>query len=222
MKPSAKIGYIVLILLLVACGKAPFESAPRVQLTEKDPQRIQAHFAETLPKRFQRIDTLTFQYGMRRMSAIGITDVDLEAKTFTVVGLTPMGIKLFDLSGDMQSVNSRFVSPIFAQHKKFAQSIADDIRRIYFHRIPTPFAQVSVGKYQAVYQQQTDLGRLTHIFSGEIPHLTAKRFHRNSRLHWQVQYFGYRVEDGVIHPIGIYMKNSRYNYSLAVKLEEIR
>lgn len=222
MRPSTKIGYIFLILLLAACGKAPFESEPRVRLTEKNPQRIQAHFAETLPKQFQRIDTLTFQYGMRRMSAIGVTDVDMEAKTFTVVGLTPMGIKLFDLSGDLQTVNSRFVAPVFSKHKNFAQSIAEDIRRIYFHRVPVPSAEVSVGKYRAVYQQKTDAGRLTHLFSGEIPRLTAKRFHQNSRLQWQVQYFGYMEKNGATHPVGIYLKNSQYSYRLTVQLKEIR
>ncbi len=222
MRPSAQIGSIVLILLLVACGKAPFESAPRVRLTEKDPGRIQAHFAETLPKQFQRIDTLTFQYGMRRMSAIGVTDVDMEAKTFTVVGLNPMGIKLFDLSGDMHTVNSRFVNPAFSQHKNFAVSIAEDIRRIYFRRVPAPSAETSVGKYRAVYQQNRGVGYLTHIFSGQIPRLTTKRFYQNNRLKWQVQYFGYIERNGYIHPAGIYLKNSHYNYRLTVQLKEIR
>ncbi len=171
---------------------------------------------------FQRIDTLTFQYGMRRMSAIGVTDVDMEAKTFTVVGLNPMGIKLFDLSGDMQTVNSRFVSPAFSQHKNFAQSIAEDIRRIYFHRVPASAAEVTVGKYRAIYQHKTADGYLTHIFSGQIPRLTAKRFYQNSRLQWQVQYFGYVEKNGSIHPVGIYLKNSQYNYRLTVQLKEIR
>lgn len=222
MKPTVKIGCFVLILLLSACGKAPFQSAPRIELMEKNPEQIQARFAATLPKQFQRIDTLTFQYGMRRMSAIGVTDVDMEAKTFTVVGLNPMGIKLFDLSGDMRTVKSRFVAPAFSRHKQFAQRIAEDIRRIYFHRIPALPADASVGKYQAVYRLEKEGNRLTHIFSGEIPRLTAKRFHQNGFLQWQVQYFGYIEKKGLIHPVGIYLKNSRHNYRLAVQLKEIR
>ena len=222
MRLSFRIIYLIPFLILYACAIVPFESAPRVRLNEKNPERIRAHFANALPSTFQRVDTLTFQYGGRRMSAIGITDVDVAAETFKVVGLNPMGIKLFDLSGDMRTINSRFVAPAFSQHKNFAQSIAQDIRRIYFHRIPSPSADVSVGKYQAVYHNKEGHECLSHIFSGEIPRLTSKQLRRNSSTQWKVQYFEYVKINNYIHPGKIYLKNHKYNYHLTIVLKEIR
>jgi hypothetical protein len=222
MKTNSRVIGIITILFLCACTRVAFESAPRVRLNEKNPERIRAHFANALPLQFQRVDTLTFQYGGRRMSAIGITDVDMEAESFKVVGLNPLGIKLFDLSGDMRTINSRFVAPAFSQHKNFAQSIAQDIRRIYFHRIPASSADVSVGKYQAVYQNKEGHERLTYIFSGEIPRLTSKQLCRNNNIQWRVQYFEYVKINNHIHPGKIYLKNHKYNYQLTIVLKEIR
>ena len=136
------------------CRSIPFQEIEYVPVDSIPSSAAREQFARALPSEFQRVDTMVFQYKGSSIAAIGYTAVDTRRNVFTVVGISPVGIKLFELSGDRKEVECSFALEEFMQRGDFARAVADDIRRIYFDRIPPPGAEADKEKYRIIFRDQ--------------------------------------------------------------------
>ncbi len=178
-------------------------------------------FANALPRKSHTINTIVFRYKFSSFCALGYTSIDLEQKTFTVVALNPVGIKLFELSGNAQNVTCNFALEEFSRWDAFATGVADDIRRIYFGRTPSDAASLHKTKYRMIFSEQRNTGLMEHVFGGPENLLIEKRFKEENDTIWTVSYYEYRNENGELHPGGAILKHHRHGYQLTVRLLQI-
>ena len=213
-------GFVV--LYSAGCSSIPFQSVSYVSVKSVHPEEVRERFSLLVPRKFQLVSTIVFQYDRHYISAIGYIAIDTHQKIFTVVCLNPVGVKLFELSGDADDVECRFALEEFTHHKDFAQAVADDIKRIYFDRIPDSEAEVCKQKYKIVFRQSAGSGTMEYVFAGPDEVLIEKRYYEGDRQLWSVFYYEYRLENGKLYPAGIILRHHQYRYQLVVRLKEIR
>jgi len=212
----------LLIIGFTGCSRIPFQKVTYVPLIDVQPAAVREQFAASLPQKFQLVNTIVFQYNRFKISAIGYTDIDAYEKKFTIVSLNPLGIKLFELSGNAADVKCTFALEEFTRHSNFIQMVADDIRKIYFERIPSPEARVYKKPYKIIFRQSAGKNTTEYIFAGADNQLIEKRYYQGKQLIWAVFYYEYLKKNGRIYPAGIIFKHNQYGYQLVVRLKEIR
>ncbi|MCK4389439.1 MAG: DUF3261 domain-containing protein [Desulfobacterales bacterium] len=212
----------LLVLSSTGCSSIPFQRVSYIPVDAIEPAAVRREFAQSLPPQFQLVNTIVFQYGRYAISVIGYSAVDTRQKVFTVAGLNPLGVKLFELSGDANDVECRFAIEEFTRRGNFARAVADDIRRIYFDRVPGPEAKVYKEKYKIIFRQATAAGVMEYVFAGIDNALIEKRYYKGSCRVWTVSYYEYRREKEKLYPAGIILTHHEHQYQLVVRLKEIR
>ena len=210
------------LICAAGCTRVPFEEVARVPTEGVEPTAVRERFAAALPGEFQVINTIVFRYRWHSFSALGYTHVDQVERTFTVVGLNHVGVKLLELTSRDGSVECHFAVDELRQGEKFAHTIAKDIERIYFDRIPTAEAEAGRTKYEVLFREQTPEGTLEYVFAGAERLLVEKRYVEGRRRIWSVRYYEYRRENGKLFPAGIVFRHHRHGYRLIVRLKEVR
>jgi hypothetical protein len=201
----------------------PFREVALVPLEGVDPQSVLERFARELPDAFQVVNSVTFQFKGEAFAAIGYTDIDAVARTFTVVGLHPAGaVKLFEVSGDSENVESGFALEEFAVRGDLARAVGDDTRRMYFDRLPSPDASIRRERYRILFKQSAGDGEIEYVFAGKDGLLVEKRYYESGSKIWSASYYEYRREKGKLYPEGIILDHHGYGYRLVVRLREIR
>jgi hypothetical protein len=211
------------LLAIVACSAVPFRQVELVPLEGVDAERLREEFAGVLPASFRIVNTVTFHFKGNSFSALGYTEVDTLAETFTVIGLHPAGgVKLFEVSGDSEQVESGFALEEFAARGDLARAVGDDTKRMYFDRLPSPDAKAHMERYRVLFRQEEGEGELEFVFAGSEGHLVQKRYYENGRKVWSASYYEYRRKHGKLYPDGIILEHHEYGYRLVVRLKEIR
>lgn len=213
---------MIIIFHLTGCAGIPFQKAERVPIGKIEPSEVKEHFALMIPKKFQIIDTLVFEYKGGSLSFIGYSDIDALEKTFTVVGLNQVGIKLFEITGDNEKTDLGFAVEEFTKQGNIAEAVAGDIKKVYFDRVPGDGAKASRGKYEIVFSLNENGSTIEHVFSGADGFLVEKRCTVDDIAVWSVYYYEYRIENGKLYPAGIILENYKYDYRLVIRLKEIR
>jgi hypothetical protein len=195
----------------------------------EDPRAVRERFAERLPERFSLLNAIVFDYNLLQpIAALGLMDVDIKEREFSVVCINPLGVKLFEVHSDKDGSHGRFVIPALSEKaggseeeggEKLARAVGDDIKRIYFDRVPSEAARAKKRKYKVLFREDFEGGTLTYEFAGKGGHLYEKRFYGQDGLSWKASYYDYRVVDGRIFPGGVVMDNYKYGYRLTVRLK---
>ncbi|OGW68666.1 MAG: hypothetical protein A3J72_09415 [Nitrospirae bacterium RIFCSPHIGHO2_02_FULL_40_19] len=219
-----RIPFAMLILLVFSygCSNIPFQKTSYVPLDSVDPWTIVRQFRNNSPENFQLVNTIVFQYSWNKFSGIGYIKGNIREKTFTVVCINPIGIKLFELSGNKYKVDSHFVLEQFSKKGDFAKAVGDDIRRIYFDTVPSSGAKIKKKKFQIVFTELLETGIVEYIFAGPGGYLVEKNYYEEGILNWKVSYYEYQQNNEKIYPAGIILKNYKYGYTLTIKLKEIQ
>ena len=191
-------------------------------MDDADPLAVVEKYKESLPEHFQVVNTVIYKYGWNEMLALGYIDINNRTRSFTVVNMNPVGLKLFELSGNEEGVNTNFMMEGLEKKGMFANAIGEDIRRIYFDLNPLPGAEVKKKTSRIVFRQQYGEGLLVYIFAGDEGYLVEKKYYEDNKLKWRVSYYEYRQKNGKIYPGGIVMNNYIYGYTLTVRLKEIK
>ena len=212
---------MAILLCSPCCSRVPFRECSNVPVEHVDASLVTQSFSAALPDESHTISTILFRYGFSSFPALGYTSIDLEQETFTVVALNPVGIKLFELSGNAQDVTCSFALEEFSKWDGFAAAVSEDIRRIYFDRTPSDAAIPHKTKYRIVFAEQRGSGVMEYVFGGQHNLLIEKRFKENKRTVWTVSYYEYRKEEGELHPGGAILKHRGHRYQLTVRLLEI-
>ena len=211
---------LILMSLLIGCSTIPFEKTPLVLLGDVNPEILHVEFGDRLDLSFKEVSSIAFYFKRQGYVGIGYATIDSKNETFAIACLNPAGIKIFEVKGTKDSTEEAFFAEQFKKHGDAARAVADDIRRIYFNRIPEAGARVQKGSYRAVITQPFSNGRMEYIFAGSNKYLVEKRYKEKGRKIWAVHYADYKEKNGKVHPWKIMLKHYRRDYSLIVKTKE--
>ena len=212
----------IVFVCLYGCSSVPFQKTVYAPLSAEDPWMLVEHFNEASPVSFQIMNTIVFEYNWNKFSGIGYIYVDTAEKAFRAVCMNPMGVKIFELSGDKGGIVPHFMLEQFSKKGNFAGTVGEDIRRIYFDLTPSLMAHVKKKKYEIIFRESAGAGVMEYIYAGAGGYLVEKNYYEENALNWGVSYYEYEQRDGLIYPRGIILNNYKYGYSLTVRLKEVR
>jgi len=213
----------VLIFGICGCATFPFETPEAANMTEVSPNDLLDRFEERLPRRFTLLNSLVFHFGFsERVSALGYISIDRDKHLFHVVCMSPMGVKLFEVSGDNRNILKHFAIGPFGKNPYFFRSVAEDIRRVYFDLVPPPDASIFKGSERVYFYAETAEGDETVYRYGSPEHvLLDKTSSRNQEGLWRVSYFEYRETPEGYLPGGTVLENWQYGYRIVIRLKDI-
>jgi hypothetical protein len=211
----------LLQVLVAACVRVPFQDTKLVSLESEDPRNMVERFKTSLPASFQLLTTVVFEYNSRKFSGIGTVEINSSDGVFKVAAMNPMGVKLFELSGDQQSVTNRYSIADFSRYGDIATAVGNDIRRIYFDLVPGPEASIWKRKYKLIFRQSSGPGHLEYIFAGTNGDLIEKNYYDEGGIVWRASYYEYRDQDGNRWPQGIVFIHYQYGYRLTIRQKEL-
>lgn len=207
--------------VLAGCSSIPFREAEPASMEGKSPAGVLERFREATPERFRTTSSVVVGVAGRSISALGITEVDRIAGTFTAVALNPLGVKIFELTGAPDGTVSGSVLEAISQNGKAAAAIGEDIRRIYFDLVPSPTARIWKRSRAFVFRQPSGIGELEYVFAGKGPDLVEKNFYADGSIVWQAAYYEYDDWNGKRVPGGIVYRSFRHGYRLTIRMKEI-
>ena len=209
------------VLLVAGCAHVPFQETKRVSFASVEPKSVVEQFKANSPVNFQLLNSVVFEYSWKTFMGIGYIDINRQDSTFKVVCLNPLGVQLFELSGDRNNIVTHNAMPALMQYGDLPTAVGNDIRRIYFDLFPSEKARVWKGKYKVNFWQPYDSGVMEYEFAGEGRQLVEKVYYENDEIIWRISYYEYVVRNGKHYPQGIIMTNYRYGYQLTVRQKEL-
>lgn len=210
----------VAVFLASGCAGVPFRETPPASMEAVDPQSLLERYQQGTSGSFQLLNSVVFDYTGLKFSGIGSLEIDTRARTFHVACLNPMGVKLFELSGDDRGTNTLFALEPLARYGDIGAAVGSDIKRIYLDLVPFRTASLWKRKFKLVYSQHSGAGFLDYVYSGAAGVLTEKSYYEDQALVWRVTYHEYQEQDGKLFPRGIVLVNYRYGYELTVRQKE--
>ncbi len=212
---------VFLLLYITGCSAVPFQETALVPLDLEDPWSVVERFRTRTPDSFQLLSTIVFEYNSRSFSGIGAVKINRADRVFTVAAMNPMGVKLFELSGDQNSVATDYAIADFSRYGDFATAVGNDIRRIYFDLVPGREAKIWKRKYMLIFRQASGPGFLEYVFAGTEGDLLEKNYYAEDGIVWKAAYYEYRDQNGKRWPQGIIFINYQHGYRLVVRQKEL-
>jgi len=212
----------ILVAFFYGCIHAPIQGTTSSSAESAAPQAVVERFRLSIPEIFQLLNTVVFEYNGQKFLGLGTLEIDTNKHLFRVACLNPMGVKLFELSGDERTVTTQYAIGALLQYGDIAAAVSTDIRRIYFNLLPSSEASVWKRKYRFHYRQIWDAGFIEYIFSRQQGDLVEKRYYdENHIIAWQISYNGYRDFRGKRFPQDIILVNYQHGYTLTVHHKEL-
>ena len=211
----------IVLLAAAGCSAPPFPPAEQVSLDHVAPREMVGRFRESMPEQFRVMSSIVFEFSWNKVTALGVIEVDRRLGTFTAVAMTPLGLKLFELSGSGEQVTQHFVFEAFAKRGNASAAIGEDIRRIYFGLVPSADARVKRTQTRITFREQAGAGVMEHVFGGAGGFLIEKRYSEDGVLVWRASYHTYTAAGGKAFPKGMVFENRRYGYRLIVTVKEV-
>lgn len=208
-------------LCVAGCTHIPFRETPPVSLESVEPARLLEDFKAALPERFQLLNSVVFERSGMSFMGIGYLDINRRENSFRVTCLNPLGVQLFELSGDSATITTHSALPVLMQYGDLPTAVGTDIRRIFFDLVPSGNAQVWRSKHAVSFWQPSGSGRMQFMFAGAGHDLVEKNYYENSEIVWSVSYYEYTELNGKRYPQGIILVNYRYGYTLTVRHKEL-
>ncbi len=211
----------ILLMFAAGCAHAPFQDTALVELGAEDPRALAERFQARIPERYQLLTTVVFEYKSRKFSGIGTVHINRAGGVFKVAGMNPMGVKLFEVSGDRNSAAPHYVIADFTKYGDIAAAVGSDIRRIYLDLLPGPEAKSRKEKYKLFFKQPSGPGFMEYVFAGAEGDLIEKNYYEEDGVVWKISYYEYRDQDGRRWPRGIVLNHYQYGYRLIVRQKEL-
>jgi hypothetical protein len=216
---------LVTLLMMVVCAAGcvhiPFQEVERVSFESIEPRDVVEQFKAHTPESFQLLNSVVFEYSWNSFMGIGYIDINRQNSLFKVVCLNPLGVQLFELSGDRDSIVTHNVMPTLMKYGDLPTAVGTDIRRIYFDLVPSDKARTWKSKYKVNFWQPSGPGVMEYEFAGKGRELVEKVYYENDQIIWRISYYEYREQNGKHYPQGIIMTNYKYGYQLTVRQKEL-
>ncbi|MBI1811433.1 MAG: hypothetical protein HYR78_05840 [Nitrospirae bacterium] len=128
---------LCILFLIIGCESISFQKELDQSYASVDPAAVRERFKGSLPERSRLLNTIVFEYNLRTFSGIGFIDVDTAKRTCTLACINQMGMKLFEISIDKDSINTSFALSEFTSKGNFTKAVGEDIKRISFDLVPS-------------------------------------------------------------------------------------
>ena len=219
-------------LFFLGCAGIPVPKhnlAPLNNVNEITARKEISQYNTSIIQKANIINSTTFTFKGRTMSALGITKIDSENKNFSVAGFNPMGITLFKIKMENDKVVSSYVIPQFGGNNldKVADMISKDIARIYFNRkIDPKNKSLTLENDKVSLMTQINKNDYQYIFRGSPLKLATKEMYENNKKIWSIDYYDYKKTNpntsDLQIPFTIFLKNYKYGYVLEIDTKEIK
>jgi hypothetical protein len=211
---------LLFTVLLGGCAEIPFRSTDRYPLGNLAPEKVVADFRTRTPEEISMLNSIVFEFAGQQFLGVGFIEVQPVVKSFRVICLNPMGVKLFDLAGDQGGVKVNFALEPLASYGNIASAVAIDINRIYFDAVPSDDAMHYRLNDRLVFGKGQPSGYLEHVFAGRHGDLVEKRFYADQIISWSVGYYEYVENNGKRYPKGIVLTDYKGGYRLIIREKE--
>ncbi|MHC4695174.1 MAG: hypothetical protein ACYTFA_00360 [Planctomycetota bacterium] len=208
--------------LLAGCASVPFVAVPTPVLHDPDPAAIRSAWSASLPTRFTTEDTVVIEFPGNSLALLGFLRIDRAAGTFEVQGMNHLGWRAFLISGDPLKTEVLFAAPPLVEQPKVLQSIAQDIRRMYFDLVPDQAARVRVDARSVRYTEDRSDAKVEFVMGGADGVLLEKRLTHWIWPVWRVRFYEYTPAVEGVFPRGMVLDNARFHYRIAVKNRSLR
>jgi hypothetical protein len=211
----------LLSLLFVACRTV----MPPVA---GDAGNMPALYEAALPLQFESQQTLVFAFRPHwwwpsiRMTALGYSTVNRPLREYTVVCLSPLGMKLFDVARSNGEFRANFSIPLPGNRKTAGQALDADISDLFFDLTPPAGAIMIRRGRQVVFEGPDGAHRVDYVFSADSGQLLSKtRFDGWRRVN-TIIFSDPRTEGGRTYPATAVLRNHRQGYTLTLKTLSLR
>ena len=182
---------------------------------------IVRRFLEESPASFKLLTSVVFKFKFQKITGIGCLEIDRNKGTFSVACVNPLGVKLFEMSGDRKNTVCHYALEDFKKRGDIASAIGEDIRRMYFDIVPSNIAGMTRKRGCVVIGEQQGRGTAKYWFSVADGLLVRKDFSENGKMVWRITMNGYRRIEGKNYPGMTVLSNYKYGYSLEVRMKEV-
>jgi hypothetical protein len=189
---------------------APRPAAPSTILAEPFPRRFDARQSVVLAFRPH------WWWPAVCFTALGYATVDRATGDFAVVGLSPLGVKLFEARRHGGSMTNSLALPVQGAEREIAQAIGTDIASLYFDLLPPPDAEACRNRRRIVCAAESAGTEFEWVFARDTGRLLRKteRLAAGERI---VSFQDYRPSPAGDFPARIVLRNRRFGYTLTVR-----
>jgi len=180
------------------------------------------------PTRYSAISSAVMQYRWFKFPALGVITVDVPKRRFALVGLSQLGINVFELSETDGRLACRMPGDLLARHPELVAGAAADVRHMFFDlsppaaacRLPHPRGKATV------FQLPSSGGTLEYRFDPTTGRLLEKRFATpgkffpGSSVVWRILYEDYAGLPAC--PRVIRFKQRHLHYAITLFFKEMR
>ena len=206
------------MMALAGCRTVPFEPVKRVPLADQSAESIRRGFSRQVPAIVEEENTVTFEFAWRKVAALGVLRIDRTRGRFAVVGLTHAGVKLFEITGDGDAIQTHFLLPELARRGDLGRAIGSDIRSIYLDLVPAPSAEVDRTRDSICFHESWDNGEgADYVLAGAPAVLVEKRCFSGGHKVATVRYYDYVESGGKLSPTGVILDNHKASYRLIIR-----
>lgn len=210
------------MLTTMGCATVPFEAHERVSMKGKDPSGVVKAYSDALPERLNLLSSIMFRYNfISKMTVLGTIEADMASREFSVVGISPLGVKIFEVEAGREGIKNKYVIPPMAEKGDLATTVARDIERIYYDLIPSAHAEVRVKRNCIEFEEPHGEGRMVYVFAGPEANLVMKKYFDHGMLRWKVGYYEYRKKGGRLYPGGVVLTDRKWGYTLTARIRKI-
>lgn len=212
----------VAILLGAGCSTVP-SRRPAVP-----PEVFIQNFAKSLPANFEAMHSVAigikphWWWPAIRQVALGCSRVDRATRSYHVICLSPLGMKLFDVACTNGQLRGNFLIPMQGNQEGMVRAIGDAVSRAYLDMIPSPDAAVTRRGDRLIFLQVSGDRRVVYAFSPADARLLSKDYYEGRRRVMTVAYDDYRTEQGRSFPGRMSLRDYRHGYRLDFVLKEYR
>ena len=183
-----------------------------------------------IPDRYSAVSSAVIQYRWFKFPALGVLTVNARKRHFALVGLSQLGINVFELSETGGRLHSRMPGELLKRHPEIASGAAADVRQMFFDLAPSARARQLTGTRDntTAFQQPSPVGTLEYRLDQKSGHLLEKRFlapgnfFSGPRVVWLVRYEDYAAVGDHSYPRIIRFKQRDHHYAITLFLKELR
>ena len=194
---TSPVAFLILLFLLCAMGRPA---------------------SAEMPSRYSAISSVVIQYRWIKFPALGVMTVDTAKRNFALVGMSQIGVNVFELSDTNGHLHASMPGKLLQRRPQLAAGAAADVENLFFDLTPPPHPR-----------PRSDRGTVEYRFDAKTGLLTEKRLIVPGKwlpgrsVDWLVRYEDYRpVSAGKTYPRVIRFKQRRLNYAITIFLKEIR
>ena len=180
-----------------------------------------------LPERFTARQSVVFEFRPHwwwptiRLTALGYASVNRPADAFTVVCLTPLGVKLFDVAHTNGQNRATVALPLPGDGEKAKQAIGDDIASLYLGLTPPPDAGSTRHGDRLTFRHERADQIAEWVYSASTSRLLSKTVTVDG-IRRTLTFGDYHGLGVTSYPTTLTLQNRRYGYRILVHIQDLQ